>query len=29
MTFVIGMTVVIGCLLGGFAAMGGHIDVLW
>lgn len=29
MTFVIGMIVVIGCLLGGFAAMGGHIDVLW
>ena len=29
MTFVIGMVVVIGCLLGGFAAMGGHIDVLW
>ena len=29
MTFVIGMTVVIGCLLGGFAAMGGHIGVLW
>jgi chemotaxis protein MotA len=29
MTFVIGMVVVIGCLLGGFAAMGGHINVLW
>ena len=29
MTFVIGMVVVIGCLLGGFAAMGGHIGVLW
>ncbi len=29
MTFVIGMVVVFGCLLGGFAAMGGHIDVLW
>jgi chemotaxis protein MotA len=29
MTFVIGMIIVIGCLLGGFAAMGGHIDVLW
>lgn len=29
MTFVIGMIVVFGCLLGGFAAMGGHIDVLW
>ena len=29
MTFVVGMIVVFGCLLGGFAAMGGHIDVLW
>lgn len=29
MTFVIGMIVVFGCLLGGFAAMGGHISVLW
>ena len=29
MTFVIGMIVVMGCLLGGFAAMGGHIGVLW
>lgn len=29
MTFGLGMIVVIGCLLGGFAAMGGHIDVLW
>lgn len=29
MTFVIGMIIVIGCLLGGFAAMGGHIGVLW
>ena len=29
MTFIIGMVVVFGCLLGGFAAMGGHIDVLW
>jgi chemotaxis protein MotA len=29
MTFVIGMVVVFGCLLGGFAAMGGHISVLW
>ena len=27
MTFVLGM--VFGCLLGGFAAMGGHISVLW
>lgn len=29
MTFVIGMIIVFGCLLGGFAAMGGHIGVLW
>ena len=29
MTFVVGMIVVFGCLLGGFAAMGGHIGVLW
>ncbi len=29
MTFVIGMVIVFGCLLGGFAAMGGHINVLW
>lgn len=29
MTFVIGIVVVIGCLLGGFAAMGGHMAVLW
>ncbi len=29
MTFVIGMVIVFGCLLGGFAAMGGHIAVLW
>jgi chemotaxis protein MotA len=29
MSFVIGMIVVFGCLLGGFAAMGGKIGVLW
>ena len=29
MNFVIGMVIVCGCLLGGFAAMGGHIAVLW
>jgi chemotaxis protein MotA len=29
MTFIIGMVVVFGSLLGGFAAMGGHIGVLW
>lgn len=28
MTIVIGLVVVFGCLLGGFAAMGGHLDVL-
>lgn len=29
MNFVLGMVIVIGCLLGGFAAMGGNIAVLW
>ncbi len=29
MAFVIGMVVAIGCMLGGFAAMGGHISVIW
>lgn len=29
MNFVIGMLILFGCLLGGFAAMGGHIGVLW
>lgn len=29
MTFIIGMVIVFGSLLGGFAAMGGHIGVLW
>lgn len=29
MGFVIGMVVAIGCILGGFAAMGGHIAVIW
>lgn len=29
MTFFIGLVIVFGCLLGGFAAMGGHIAVLW
>jgi len=28
-TFIIGLIIVFGCLLGGFAAMGGHIFVLW
>ena len=28
MTIMIGLVVVFGCLLGGFAAMGGHLDVL-
>jgi chemotaxis protein MotA len=28
-TFVIGLLVTVGCLLGGFAAMGGHIAVIW
>jgi chemotaxis protein MotA len=29
LAFVIGMVVAIGCMLGGFAAMGGHISVIW
>lgn len=29
MTFIVGFLVVIGCVLGGYAAMGGHIAVLW
>ncbi|MGE0211589.1 MAG: flagellar motor stator protein MotA [Parvibaculaceae bacterium] len=29
MTIIIGLVVTIGCLLGGFAAMGGHIPVIW
>ena len=28
MTIIIGLVVVFGCLLGGFAAMGGHLEVL-
>ena len=29
MGFIIGLVVVLGSLLGGFAAMGGHLEVLW
>jgi chemotaxis protein MotA len=29
LTIIIGLVVTIGCLLGGFAAMGGHIFVIW
>ena len=29
MTFFIGLVVTIGCVLGGFAAMGGHVAVVW
>lgn len=29
MAFLIGMVVAVSCLLGGFAAMGGHISVIW
>ncbi len=29
LAFVIGIVVAIGCMLGGFAAMGGHISVIW
>jgi chemotaxis protein MotA len=27
--FVIGMVIALGCILGGFAAMGGHLSVIW
>ena len=29
MGFVIGMVIALGCILGGFAAMGGHLSVIW
>lgn len=29
MNFVIGLIVALGCMLGGFAAMGGHVAVIW
>jgi chemotaxis protein MotA len=29
LAFAIGMVVAVGCMLGGFAAMGGHIAVIW
>jgi len=29
MRFVIGLTVALGCMLGGFAALGGHLQVIW
>jgi chemotaxis protein MotA len=29
MFFIIGMVVVIGCVIGGYAGNGGHLDVLW
>lgn len=29
MLLIIGTVVVLGCVLGGYAAMGGHLDVLW
>ena len=29
MSFVVGLLVTMGCMLGGFAALGGHIIVLW
>lgn len=29
MSFVIGLIVTMGCMLGGFAALGGHLIVLW
>ena len=29
MTILIGLIITLGCLLGGFMAMGGHVDVIW
>ncbi len=29
MSFVIGLIIALSCMLGGFAAMGGHIAVIW
>lgn len=29
MTIILGLLVTLGCMLGGFAAMGGHIEVIW
>lgn len=29
MTIVIGLIITLGCLLGGFVAMGGHVEVIW
>ena len=29
MTIILGLIITLGCMLGGFAAMGGHIGVLW
>ena len=29
MTIILGLVVMLGCMLGGFMAMGGHVEVLW
>ncbi|HZT48988.1 MAG TPA: flagellar motor stator protein MotA [Hyphomicrobiaceae bacterium] len=29
MTIIIGLVITLGCLLGGFVAMGGHVEVIW
>ena len=29
MTIIIGLVITLGCMLGGFMAMGGHVDVIW
>ncbi len=29
MNFILGLVVTVGCMLGGFAALGGHLVVLW
>ena len=29
MTIIIGLVITLGCMLGGFMAMGGHVEVIW
>ena len=29
MTIIVGLMITLGCMLGGFMAMGGHVDVIW
>ena len=29
MTIIVGLMITLGCMLGGFMAMGGHVEVIW